>query len=255
MRVYVIDTAVERMAHMARQLSRYEVSYERLAAVDGRTLHPAYVAKFRPMTASQVGLLLSHKLAWMRIAYGEQPYGIVLTDDIHVAANFAQFASAADWIPADTGVVTFDTDLHRTFVDRIPRGRWHGSALRRTSSFYSGTGAYLLSVDAARLLLRIHAEPIGPDDDDAIFPVEERWRHMLPAYQLDPAVCIREAMLRPSGDRPAPAVPRYPMPANRRAARRASRFFRWISGELAADASAGGVPPLFMGKIIPFAGN
>jgi glycosyl transferase family 25 len=252
MRVYVISSepATERMACTAKQLSRLEVPYERLVAINGSTLHPDYVAKFRPMTASQVGYFLSHKLAWMQIAYGDQPYGIVLEDDVQIAATFAEFASSTDWIPADAGVVKLDTDFRRASVNRMPIGTWHGSALRRLRSFRPGTGAYLLAADAAGLLLRIHAEPAKPAED-AIFQVEKPWRHLPPAYQLDPAVCIQDAILSPPHEAPLASsmeiAPHRPKTLSRRTIGEARRFYHWV-----ADAAEGDQPH-YIWKIVPFA--
>ena len=243
---------------MDRQLRSLGLAYERVSAVDGRTLDPAYVARFPPMAPSQIGCFLSHRTAWQRIAGGDSPYGIVLEDDIHIAAAFAQFALATDWIPPDAGIMKFDTDLWQASVDKTPHATWYGSALRRMRSFHPGAGAYVLSADAARLLLSTHAEPTEPADD-ALFYVEEPWRHLPPAYHLDPAVCIQDAVIPQPQDPRLASVQEIKRRRHKslvhRTVRETRRLYRWFAAGEAAAAAAIGARPPFTRKVVPFEGG
>lgn len=254
-----LDRAPERLAHMDGQLSALGVPYERLPAVDGRTLDPAYVAKFAPMAASQVGCYLSHKAAWQRIADGGDAYGIVLEDDIHIAPAFADFAGSTDWIPPDAGIVKFETMTWLVSVDETPHSTWHGCALRRLRSFHPGAAAYLLTARGAGLLLARHAEPTEPADD-AVFYVDEPWRHLPPVYQVDPGLCIQDMAIRSRPNDPRltsmqEIKRRQHKSLAHRTIREARQFCRWISGIASCGAAAMGSKPPSVKKIIPFAGK
>jgi glycosyl transferase family 25 len=253
-----LDRSPERMAHMEAQLSRLGVAYDRLQAVDGRTLDRDYVGKFPPMAASQVGCYLSHKAAWQRIADGTEPYGIVLEDDIHIAPAFADFARSSEWVPADAGIVKFETLNRLVALDRIPHSTWYGSALCRLRSVHPGTGGYLLSVEAARHLLTTRAAPREPADD-AMFYVEEPWRHLPIVYQVDPAVCIQDMFVlsQPKDPRLASVQEikrRRHKSLAHRTVREARRFYRWLMAGEASAAAAIGMRPRLIQKVVPFAG-
>ena len=261
MQLYVInlDRTPERMAHMAAQLSRLEVPYERLSAVDGRALDPTYVAKFPPMAATEIGCFLSHKVAWQRIVDGPGRYGIVLEDDIHIAPAFAKFALSTQWISTDAGIVKFETINRPVCLDKTPHATWHGSALRRLRTFHAGSAAYLLAKDTARLLLMTHAQLTEPADD-AIFYVNEPWRRLPATYQLDPAICVQD-QARSSGLKDPhlaslQELPRQPSKSPRHSAQRdVRRFYRWVAAEAAAAAAAVGAGKPFIQKVVPFVGQ
>ena len=242
---------------MDRQLRSLGLAYERVPAVDGHKLDPAYVAKFPPMAASQVGCYLSHEAAWQRIAERDDPYGIVLEDDIHIAPAFAKFALSTDWIPPDAGILKFETLLWPVSMDQAPHSTWHGFALRRMRSFHPGAAAYLLSVGAARSLLSTHAQPTEPADD-ALFYVEEPWRHLPRTYQLDPGICVQDMVVHSQSKDPGLASMqeikwRRHKSLAHRTVREARRFCRWVMAEEAAAAAAIGAKPPFIRKIVPFA--
>jgi glycosyl transferase family 25 len=254
--VYVInlDRSPQRLDHMGAQLGRLGIAFERLRAVDGRELKPDYVAGFPPMSASQIGCFLSHKLAWQRIAEGDAPYGIVLEDDIHIAPGFADLTRSTNWIPVDAGTVKLETFLLRVSMDKMVIGGADEPVLRRMRTFHPGTGAYALSVRAAEHLLRTRPAPVEPADD-AMFYVEDWWRHLPAVYQLVPAVCIQDFVL-PQRERidGLATTMEFPTPINRRAGYKMRREMRRIWRQLHGFAAiVVGIRPSFTRQIVPFA--
>jgi glycosyl transferase family 25 len=109
MKTYVInlDRSPGRLAHMAAQLRRLGVPFERVPAIDGRQLRETDRVGRPTLSATESGCFLSHRSAWGRIAKGQDPYGIVLEDDVHIAPGFAALAVSTEWIPPDADIVKF----------------------------------------------------------------------------------------------------------------------------------------------------
>ena len=251
--VYVInlDRSPQRLAHMTAQLSDLGIAFERLPAVDGRVLDPAYVAKFAPLAASQIGCFLSHKLAWQRIAWGDAPCGIVLEDDIHIAPALAPFVRAANWVPADAGIVKLETMLTRVSIDATALPGPGSSKLARLRSLHPGTAAFLLSRQVAAALLQAFPDPVLAADG-AIFGAKAL--QLTAIYQADPAPCIQDRV-RPAEQqdaRLAPVIDANPLhePLPAKLAREAQRLLEQVGG---AAAEALGLRPRRKRCVVPFA--
>src|SRR4029079_18979781 len=89
-----LDRNPERLAHMRAVLAAASIPYERITAVDGRRLTPDDLAKASAsLSPGEVGCVLSHRIAWQRIADGSDPFAVVLEDDFHASPAMAAFCS------------------------------------------------------------------------------------------------------------------------------------------------------------------
>lgn len=100
---YVInmDDNPDRMARAAAELERLGITYQRIPAVNGRSISEEELAHVydaranarrarHPLIGPEIGCYLSHISVWERIAAGSAPGGIVLEDDF----------AASDSLPA-----------------------------------------------------------------------------------------------------------------------------------------------------------
>ena len=258
LKIYLInlDRSPGRLAHMDRQLRDLELSYERVSAVDGSALPEHSVAGWGRLSPTQIGCFLSQRRVWEMIADGDDPYAIILEDDIHIAPSFAAFARSSDWIPADAGLVKFETIMWRVSVDRAPVSRFNGTGLFRLRSFHPGTAAYLISAkaaDAFRNTFSRLSEPV----DDAIFRVDDQARGLPPIYQLDPAPCIQDVFLPSASKDPALATTIQPLPSGRLGpVAKLEREFRRLRRQVTAVAAVAiGARPVFVRRSVPFAAD
>ncbi len=105
-----LERAVARAANVQRLGERLPIESEVVAAVDGASLSPAEIDKvyarlrFRPrypfaLTASEVGVFLSHRAIWRRIVDEKPEFGVVFEDDAEIDAGL--FAALIDFVSAE----------------------------------------------------------------------------------------------------------------------------------------------------------
>jgi glycosyl transferase family 25 len=205
MKIFVINLArnPERLERMQRLLDAKGLAFERLDAVDGKTLSEEEIARWsqrKPdgslcLSPSEVGCMLSHRHAWEQIAAMETGHAVILEDDIHFSADAATFLKSGDWVPADAEIVKIETVRKwKTAVSKtsIPLGDGH--SLAKLLGQHFGTGGYIVTASGARRLL----EEIGAVHmaiDQIMFDPASDLFNRLSIYQIMPALCIQDQFL------------------------------------------------------------
>ena len=100
-KVLVINLArsPERLAAIASQLDTIGVPFERIDALDGKTLSDDFIEEVSPaqivsksyhraLSKAEVACSLSHKRAWQQIIDDDLDFAIVLEDDVELLDNF-----------------------------------------------------------------------------------------------------------------------------------------------------------------------
>ncbi len=193
--VWVLNLAAStaRMQHMATQLTRLGVPFERVEAINGHGLDDEAVRQLagnqalqvqpwlgRRLTGGEIGCALSHAALWERLAAGPHAGALILEDDVDLSprlpvllralgASSGRFdlvfvghhSSRRPWIPG--APVTHDHGALTTFASEALAP---GVRVARTVEYAQGAYAYFLTRDAARRLLRF-ALPIRMPADTA----------------------------------------------------------------------------------------
>ena len=107
--VYVINMAenTERLARVRAELTKAGIEWERLEAVNGRSLSASRLAEVydgeanrrrarHPLVPGEIGCYLSHLAAWQRLVDSDAPGAIVLEDDFRVDGNLATVLEALE---------------------------------------------------------------------------------------------------------------------------------------------------------------
>jgi GR25 family glycosyltransferase involved in LPS biosynthesis len=105
-----LERAVSRAANVKALEAGLPIESEIVAAVDGARLSPAEIdqayarRRFRPrypfaLTATEVGVFLSHRAIWRRIVYDECDFGLVFEDDAQV--DPALLAALIEFVTAE----------------------------------------------------------------------------------------------------------------------------------------------------------
>ncbi|WP_010137732.1 glycosyltransferase family 25 protein [Oceanicola sp. S124] len=197
-----LDSAGDRLAHMAASLDRLDLAHRRQPACTPQEVPRAsaalglrFGARLRPLERA---CFLSHARAWQEIATGPAHWGLVLEDD----AIFARDAAAGIHFAARDSeaelvrIETLDNTSPRIRLRPDVRGgdEAAGFALHRLLGRTIAAGAYMLHRQAAgRLLaeLRGMAEiSLAVDEylflDPAICPL--RQQHLWPAVSIQSSV-------------------------------------------------------------------
>lgn len=205
MKIFVINLArnPERLERMTKLLAAQGLEFERLNAVDGKTLNNEEIARWSKRQAdgsfclspSEVGCMLSHRHAWEKIAATENGHAVVLEDDIHLSAEAAEFLKSGKWIPADAEIIKIETvKKWKTVVSKKSIPLDHGHSLARLLGQHFGMAGYVLTPQsAARLLSEL--DTLHMAVDQILFDPASDLFARLKIYQMMPALCIQDQFM------------------------------------------------------------
>ena len=202
--VYVINLegSDARLASAAAQLSAAGLTFERVAAFDGRGLSVAEFPDYdpararaymgRPLRGGEIGCYLSHLDAARRIAAGPAPVAVVLEDDMSLPPEAgALLHELADWAGArvsDWDLINLGPNKHKIYTDLLTLGsgehtvtRAHYFPMTTTGLMWSRTGAQAFV-----------------DTHETIFaPVDNFFRHWL--TRTDRGLAVWPPLVRTTG--------------------------------------------------------
>ena len=155
--VFVInlDRRPDRLATISGDLDRLGLPFERVAAIDARTLPPGDRADRNPLfRAGSKACMLSHGEALRRFLATGCGAAMILEDDAELASDLPTVCRSADWWPEGTGLVKLERpnrlkDLQGPRCGRTPGGR----ELRRIVRWNAGSAGYLVDRAAAGIIL------------------------------------------------------------------------------------------------------
>ena len=203
MRVLVInlDRSPERLAEFRAEASRLGLAFERLPAVDGRSLSEEDVAarvdphfRFQPMGPGEVGVFLSHREAWRIAAEGPDRWIAVMEDDARLADDLPALLGEIEEIDPDAGIVRLETTLRRVVVEDDGVSLTPGRSLHRMRSWHGGTAAYVIHRNAAADLLA-RSERISDPLDQWLFNPLSPVFGTLTIGQVVPGAAVQAALL------------------------------------------------------------
>lgn len=198
MRVVVInlDRSPDRLAMFRKQAERLGIGFERLPAVDGKTIR----VKRGALTPSEIACFESHRLAWKSLVDSGEPWLAVFEDDVILAPPIAEFLSDPKRFPANADLIKLETSASKIVISR--RGvRFRSYSLHRMLSIHWGSAGYIVSRRAAIRLLERTAHYIL-SVDDVIFDPEGASTRDIRILQAVPALCIQEQALAQVEKRP-----------------------------------------------------
>jgi glycosyl transferase family 25 len=191
MLVFVInlDRDRERLTHMIAEAARVGLSFERFAAVDGKSLgadlHDQFFSADGPhepaLTAGEIGCYASHLRIHQALAeVGE--CALVLEDDVRLSDDIVDAIEAARDRLADWDIIRLSNETKSVVlpVASLPGGR----ELVRYWTVPNGAGAYLISRTGAIKFLESFERRTLPVDEDLRRP----WLCDLDTYGILPPV-------------------------------------------------------------------
>ncbi|SDU31914.1 glycosyl transferase, family 25 [Stappia sp. ES.058] len=199
MKTFVInlDRAPERLAKISAALDGCGLPFQRVTAVDARTMPDAERARrvcgegyWGWMTPGEVACFLSHRMCWQMLVDSDAPHALVLEDDVVLGRDAAAVLGRCDWVPAEADVVKLETNFDPVIVGRQEIVVVPGRSVRRLHSSHYGTGAYIVSRTAARRLLPL-TERFIDAVDETLFSTRSAISRSLGKYQLSPAACVQ----------------------------------------------------------------
>jgi glycosyl transferase family 25 len=203
MKAYFInlDRSPDRLAYMTKTLDELGLDYERIAAVDGRALSEEEIAAvYRHAPGTQfldngsIACSLSHRKVWERIAASHDSHALVLEDDVVFGEGAEKILADTDWIPVGAELIRLETVRRHTVHGHEPVASTDGRAIYRLHHIHNGTGAYIVSKEAAERLLA-HMTRFSYAVDYVLFDPHCPEFCGMGILQMVPALCIQSALL------------------------------------------------------------
>jgi glycosyl transferase family 25 len=198
MKLYVInlDRAPERRARISKLLGDMGVPYERVPAVDGRTLPPPPAAAPNGgylMSPAETACARSHQKCWDLFERSGEPYCVVLEDDVHFGSDFAAFMTGGPSFPHDFDLIKIEATPFKVWLDRHnPLPMIGQRLLVRLASHHMGSAGYVLSrsgLEKLREITRTFEHPI----DEVLFGKPAQ---AMTIYQMLPSLVIQDNGLK-----------------------------------------------------------
>ena len=199
-KIYLInlERAKDRLAAMCRKLDELGLSFERIEATDGRVMsteEKIAFAKLRPRAngwlPGAIGCFRSHYKVWTAIAEGEEDFGVVFEDDVHISAALPNLLNGIGAYLDQFDIVRLEATKHRVWLNTEKKMSVGQTKLVEVRSETWGSAAYVLSREAARLLVVEPTTNHSPVDfflfDKDTSVVARRHR----IYQTVPALCVQ----------------------------------------------------------------
>ena len=190
MKIYLInlDRRADRLRSMQVMFDAFGLSFVRVPAVDGMQFAKTLPEWTYSLTPAEIGCFLSHKRCFELIAAGEDDYGVVLEDDAELSEGARQYLATQSWIPEAADIIKFETCDARVRLNHIisiPEGNMR---LGRLLSSHLGAAGYIVSRNAAKLILPLLEHTKEPIDDFLFTPGRGILNSMV-VYQTVPAFC------------------------------------------------------------------
>lgn len=154
-----LDRSPDRWRFMAGHVGARGFDVRRTVAVDGAALTDADIARLtvavpgvRALARNEIACFESHKRAWSELIASRAPWGLVLEDDVFLAAETAALA-AAIVAAAPAGIVKLNSYEKPIYVQTAPVWQGDGHRLLRPAQKTIDGSAYLMSRPAAEAAL------------------------------------------------------------------------------------------------------
>ncbi|UUP16292.1 glycosyltransferase family 25 protein [Nitratireductor thuwali] len=187
-----LDRSPDRRQFMNDQFHAFGLPAERIPAVDGEHIdlgsHPE-----SGLSPGEIGCFLSHRAAWKKLVESSDPNAIIFEDDAHLSPDLPRLLADMSWLPADAMIVKLDTNLVPVVLDPARHEVRPSRSLRRLRTAHMGASGYILSRDAANVLLE-KSERVQMVVDELMFSGSALDR--ITTYQMIPAPVLQQFFMK-----------------------------------------------------------
>jgi glycosyl transferase family 25 len=201
---YVINLARDttRLANCTAQAQELGFSFERVEAVEGKSLSSDFIDEFRRSRPrggrswlhGQIGCFMSHFRVWETIAAGDSSAALVLEDDLHFSKELGRFLQFSEEISGVYDIIRLEVSTTRLRLGASV-AEFERRKVRQVKSNSWCAGAYLISKSAAIEAIERPTEEHSPTDEYLFNLDRSMLARKLKLYQVDPALCIQDKYL------------------------------------------------------------
>ena len=205
LKTYLINLkqSTDRLMAMQGFLNQFEVEYERVEAIDAKTLtddiyttatapNIEYPHQLRP---GEIACFLSHRKCWQKLIDSNSEWALVLEDHCDFSPKAEKYLKSSDWIPQGCDLVQLiftETPSYTNQQIDLPDGN---ALIKLLCSSPRRASAYFISRKAAELALR-ESLPIPSPVDNFLFGPWSDYSKKVPCWRLLGAVVRRNTQAK-----------------------------------------------------------
>ena len=154
-----LDSCTERFERVATRLNGLDLNFERVSAVNGRTLSKEEKQKvspkrsWLPLSDAEIACYMSHMKAIRLVVDRALPRAIILEDDALFDEDFPLWASSECPLPEDMDILKFEGFGAKNTI-KIPISTYANRTIQFSYKPTGGAAAYLITLDGARKALQ-----------------------------------------------------------------------------------------------------
>lgn len=201
--VISLMTATDRREHIRTEFGKHNVDFEFFDALTPN-LAKSYIKQTSvilentELTGGELACCLSHISIWQRMIDQSIPYAAIFEDDVYLGDDAEYLLTTSEWIDSSWHIIKIETVNDSIFLSsnghKILAGKRH---IKQLQGKHLGSGGYILSQHGAQLYLNYISKNKLLPIDEILF---DRFisDSIEPVYQMIPALCIQEIILRGS---------------------------------------------------------
>lgn len=203
MKAYVInlDRSPERLALFSERANVTGLVFERVSAIDGQQAGPALLQdatatkfQFRPITAPETALFLSHKAVWQKLVDSTEDMAAVFEDDAVPCRDIVTVLDAVSALGPAFGILRLETTGRRIVVEKQSVAISGPFKMQRLLSWHGGTAGYVITRTTALALLERFKQVADPVDQALFNPLSVAFK-MADIRQIVPGAVIQHEFL------------------------------------------------------------
>jgi glycosyl transferase family 25 len=177
----------DRLERISRRLNALGLSFERIPAIDGRTLSSNEKQKicldrsWLPLSDCEIAHYMSHQKALRIVADRRLPRALILEDDATFDDDFAAWASSECPLPSELDLLKLE-GVGAPNTIKIPISTVADRAIQFSYKPAGGAAAYMITLDGARKALKALDIARSQLDHDLF----AYWRTGLRTYEVFP---------------------------------------------------------------------
>lgn len=201
--VISLESATERRQHIDNEFDKHNVNFEFFNALTPHTTED-YTKTLElnldsaSLTSGELACMISHVMLWKKAIDENIPYITIFEDDVYLGQDAESLLNSSEWINPDWNIIKIEAFAKKSLLSTAKHNVL--SYKRQISQLKGknlGAAGYILSVKGAKLLSDyISTHRLQPVDEiifDMFISQENE-----PVYQMVPALCVQEKILKES---------------------------------------------------------
>ncbi|MDE4453839.1 glycosyltransferase family 25 protein [Psychrobacter sp. DAB_AL62B] len=199
--VISLKTATDRRHHIEQEFQKNHVEFGFFDALTPDAAK-SYAKKLSinfeesDLTGGELACLMSHVSIWKKMIDEGIPYLAVFEDDVYLGEDAEYLLNTIDWIKPEWNIIKTETVNDKIILSSDKHAVIAGKRyIAQLKSIHLGSGSYILSLRGAKLYFDYFTK-------NKLIPIDELMfdaflcEHLEPVYQMTPALCIQEIILR-----------------------------------------------------------